>query len=309
MKRVTFLVAALVAALVAVLVAAGNAAPDALLPVHAHYWRGGVPVGFTLSVLQHKELSEGTVVLADDELEQARRYGANTIRLQVTQDEMVGQGGHKFNAEYMNVLQQVVDNGVSMGLRMVINPNTEWSPGYHDNERMPTRATHVFWRDVMGVFANKPGVVFDLFNEPGTKHSNGQLWTWQEWYNHFQPLVTFINQHADNQIWLEGIQYASTWFDFTPITGKHLVYTYHHLGKPWNAEIPQSPLTWDHAFGFLADKGLPMVDAEFINCKGFNHLSRPVVRQYLEYIRERHIGLLVFGLHQHKMVTRYLEGK
>jgi hypothetical protein len=309
-RRVIFqLVGALTVVVVLFSVIAARAAPDSLRPVHPHHWRGGVPVGFTLSVLQHKELSEGTVIMADDELAQARRYGANTIRLQITQDEMVGQGGHKFNAEYMDVVEQTVDNGLSMGLRMVINPNTEWSPGYHHNERMPTHATHVFWRDVMNVFANRPGVIFDLFNEPGTKMQGGRLWTWQEWDAHFQPLVTFINRHADNQIWLEGIHFASELQGMPHINGKHLVWTYHHLGAPWAGESTNNPLGWDSKFGFMADEGHPVVDAEYINVKGYYHLPHKLVVEYLRYARARNIGLLTFGLDQYKLVQWYLEDK
>jgi hypothetical protein len=78
----------------------------------------------------------------------------------------VGEKGDRFDASYMHYIRQTVGFIGSLGMTVVLNAQTEYSPHFNANEPMPTHATHVFWRHMMALYANKPGVVFDLFNEP-----------------------------------------------------------------------------------------------------------------------------------------------
>jgi hypothetical protein len=50
--------------------------------------------------------------------------------------------------------------------------------------------------------------------------------------------------------------------------GKGIVYSFHHPGSPWPSQAPVTEATWNRAFGYLASRGIPVVDGEFVNYAG-----------------------------------------
>lgn len=295
MRRTIEYVAAIVGALALVLSVAAATAPSEA-PAKLFAWKL-LPVGVTLSDLQHYVLTPGSIRSIDAKMLKAKSEGANTIRIQGMQDRMTGRYGHHYDAAYMADLEAVVSYGRSLGLTMVINDQTEPAPHFGANEGMPTHATHVFWADMLKVYANVPGVEFDLFNEP--RHAS-----WQTWRVTFQRLVNFIRRHAGNTIWLEGERYASTLQHQPRIYGRNVVLTFHHPGAPWPHEVRNNAWTWDKSFGRLAATGTPVVDGEFTNNKHTYHLPGKTIRAYFKYARQHHIGLLVFGT-SFKLLNEY----
>ena len=49
------------------------------------------------------------------------------------------------------------------------------------------------------------------------------------------------------------------------LKGSNIVYDFHHAGAPWGWDAPINPLTWDASFGYLAARGIPVIDGEFAN--------------------------------------------
>jgi hypothetical protein len=154
---------------------------------------------------------------------------------------------------------------------------------------------------MMALYANKPGIVFDLFNEP-------RYATWEQWRVKFQRLVNFIRKHANNPIWLEGLHYASTLEDVPMLHGANLVYTFHHPVTPWAGMSESNSDSWRASFGYLADNGLPVVDAEFNEDAKTYHLPQPTRREYLAYVKVHHIGMIIFGL-SHRLLREYREAR
>jgi len=253
-----------------------------------YHWQQ-IPVGFTMADLQHHVLVPNSLAAIAVRARKAKAWGANTIRLQITQDRLVGEKGDRFDASYMHYIRQTVGFVGSLGMTVVLNAQTEYSPHFNANEPMPTHATHVFWRHMMALYANKRGVVFDLFNEP-------RYATWEQWRVKFQALVNFIRKHADNPIWLEGLHYASTLEDVPMLHGANLVYTFHHPVTPWAGMAESNSDSWRASFGYLAENGLPVVDAEFTDDAKTYHLPQPTRREYLTYAKIHHIGMIIFGL-------------
>lgn len=258
-----------------------------------------VPHGITLSGLQDwlpatAAFSPAIAVPADRittmkaQISAARSdWNANVIRFQIVQDKLVGANGHVYSAVYMRDIQEVTDYALSLGLNVVLNAQTEVSAGFTRDEPLPTQATRSFWRHVMAVYANNPHVIFDVFNEP--RHCS-----WPEWHHAMQGLVDYIRSAgARNTLWVEGRWWGSTLAGVPLLRGRGIVYSFHHPGSPWPHQLPVNQTTWNRAFGYLASRGVPVVDGEFVNYAGGYHWPEPgvMVRRYLRYLSAHHIGM------------------
>jgi hypothetical protein len=269
-------------------------------PVGVYQWPGGdIPHGITLSDLQSYLVSDTTVTTMERKIYAAKVWWhADTIRLQVQQDRAMGASGRDLNRRYWGYVRRVMRYGLRLGLRMVLNAQTELATGWDLSEPLPTAATYAFWRHVLGVRAwrDNPRVVLDLFNEP--RHAS-----WDQWRVAFQGLVDTIRASgATNSIWLEGIRWASTLAGVPmlrqPKGFPPLVYTYHHPGSPWDYQAAPTKATWDENFGLLADHHVPVLDAEFANYRGsfhWKHMGR-TVRRYFAYCKAHHIGVMAWSL-------------
>lgn len=263
--------------------------------VRLYDWHGDMPRGVTLSGLQAYLFGPRNVTMMANQMWAARNtFHANTIRLQAEQDELTGPGGNKYNPVYMGYIRQVVSRGLALGLTVVINAQTEQSTGFPLSEPLPDYATHVFWRHIMHYYKNNPRVVFDLFNEP-------RRCTWAQWQAATQPLIDEIRgAGARNQIWVDGINWAST-LNGVPILHDPLedtVYTFHHPAETAGGTNPRpSWAAMDAAFGDLAARGYPVVDGEFANYQGSYAWASPgrTVPAYFRYLAARHIGLLAWS--------------
>ena len=281
----------------------------ALVPVsvpHPHYAQWQQPVnGITLSGLQDFIVNGSTVGMMERQMHAARNYWkANTIRLQILQDRLRGADGRTLNQHYLYFIKQVVNYGIRIGLTVVLNDQTEVSMGFADNEPAPDHATLEFWSTMMIQWANNPHVIFDLFNEPRQE-------TWSQWKNgaviagvHYmgmQPLINWIRgENANNVIWVEGINWASTLAGVPILKGANIVYTFHHPGSPHpDASVIPGPKIWWESFGYLAAEGYHVLDGEFANYIGNYYWDvhpGPSVRAYLTYLQDHHIGLLCWSL-------------
>ncbi len=296
--------AALVASLAVVLTAPGTReavpAPRAayrICPLAdcARYPQPAQVRGITLDTLENYVLY---LKSARAQIRASRAWDANTVRLQIVQDKMVGERGHKFSPRYAAVVSAIVRFALHRHLSVVLNAQTEITLGFVQNENLPTAATFAFWRYMTSLYGHDPRVVFDLFNEP-------RDCTWAHWRATFQPLVSYVRAHGSrNQLWVEGRWWGSTLQGAPLLAGQGIVYSYHHPGSPWpqSARHPEmSPATtaaWSQAFGYLAAQGVPVVDGEFVNFMGgyyWAHSTQTVTR-YLEFLRYHHIGMVAWSL-------------
>ena len=263
-----------------------------------------IPHGITLSGLESwlpaKAALSPDVALPADALAtmKAQTYAAyrywhaNVVRFQIIQDKLVGANGRVFSAAYMQDIRTVTDYALSLGLSVVLNAQTEITPGFTRDESLPTAATWSFWRHLMVFYANDPGVIFDLFNEP-------RYCSWAPWYRAMQGLVNDVRHAgARNTLWVEGRWWGSTLAGIPLLRGGGIVYSFHHPGSPWQDQAPVTVATWNRAFGNLASRGIPVVDGEFTNFASGYHFNHPraLVRQYLQYLTAHHIGMTAWTL-------------
>jgi hypothetical protein len=284
--------------------------PPAPIVNHPHYasWVNAVR-GITLSGYQNFIVSDSTVAMIERQERAARdHWKANTIRLQILQDRLVGGKGNTWNRHYFYFVRKGISYALSLGLTVVINDQTEVSMGFAKNEPAPDHATKVFWGRLMGYYANDDRVIFDLFNEPRQETwdqwlNGGHLDGWSGYYIGEQSLVTYIRKEgARNTIWVEGINWAST-LAGVPILKdplNNIVYTFHHPGSPHpDKNVIPGPKVWWDSFGYLAAEGYRVLDGEFANYIGnyyWDNHPGPSVRAYLQYLQAHHIGVLCWSL-------------
>ena len=154
------------------------------------------------------------------------QWHANVIRLPVT-DEFWG-GRNKWQKDkglkYRELVDSVIREANSRGAYVVLDLHRFKAPQEEHAE---------FWHDAATRYANQPGVIFELFNEP---HSIG----WAEWKTAMQKLLdTVRNAKADNVVIIGGLDWG---YDLTGIasgeyvlqdtaTGRGIVYSSHIY--PW----------------------------------------------------------------------------
>lgn len=103
--------------------------------------------------------------------EAVTHWNVNVIRLGVVSPFWFGRGGKNVPAQedggtaYRALVDQVIDTANTQGVYIVLD--------LHEY-KAPTEGHAEFWRDAAARYANRPGVLFDLLNEP---HGI----SWEEW--------------------------------------------------------------------------------------------------------------------------------
>jgi hypothetical protein len=202
-----------------------QAAPASASPAPTPYY------GLSLSELQDGPVGSATMAVAEAEVQAIHdAWNANTVRLQIEQDELTGADGScKLTTgssclAYYQEIQAVVNYALQLQqpqLTVVINDTTETAAGFTLNEPLPTHATEVFWKDIAAVYAGNPHVIFDLFNEPRGLGGTGAT-QWQGWRNGatlngntylgMQTILSYVRNklRAPNMVWADGLDAAGT---------------------------------------------------------------------------------------------------
>jgi len=280
-----------------------------------------VSYGTTVSGLQYPDW-EGSVGLDLDEIAAtADDWCANTVRLQLSQDNLLGPNGNGDDRAYMTAIQAEVSAAESEHLVIVLNDDTEQTAPAWNLEQAPTPETETFWKDLVDLYGNDPQVILDLFNEPRLYYSGmSQAQMWQLWLNGglfegvnytigMAQLAEYVRTtlEAQNLFWVEGPRYSVS-FDGMMRAGALLnvsgvVYAVHHPAAPHDTS------GWYADFGYLVTQGIaPVVDGEWTNYEPVPTSGPAVVPTscwtdaptsvpaYLKYLSSMGIGLNVYTL-------------
>jgi endoglucanase len=261
--------------------------------------------GITVTGLAHQDYRDNV----GDDLKRidaaAQSWCSNTVRLQVAQDNLVGESGSTFSQHFMDAIHSEVSQAERDHLVVVITPQT----GGAGHELAPTHATVAFWHSLISWYGGDPQVIFDIFNEPRLYLGSVDA-TWKAWqqggtrdgrtYLGMQAVVDSIRDDgATNLIWIEGPGAASTLKHVRayPISGGPLAYAIHHPQGDHN------PSVWDADFGFLVRDGVaPVVAgewAQYASSKSECWKDAPTaVPAFLKYLEDHSIGLSVSELAQ-----------
>lgn len=237
-----------------------------------------VSYGITVSGLQVPDWQSSLNQDLQEIAATANDWCANTVRLQLSQDDLLGSNGTSFNQAYMSAIQAEVSTAESDHLIVVLNDDTEQTASGWNTELGPTAETETFWGDLAGAYGKDPQVIFDLFNEPRMYESGMSLaQEWKLWLNGGQlfgvdypvgmaQLAAFVRTtlNAHNLFWIEGPRYSVSFAGMVregamlKVSG--VVYAVHHPAAPNDSN------GWNADFGYLITHGIaPVVDGEWTN--------------------------------------------
>jgi len=261
----------------------------------------------------------------------AAEWCANTARLQLDQDDLLGPDGTTVNQAYLAAVRAEVALAEHDHLVVVLNDETNLSPSPAQYlERGPTPATETFWKVLAKLYRNDPQVIFDLFNEPRmyfTGMSQAQEWhlwldggLFQGVYYPFgmEQLAGYVRTTlgARNLFWIEGPNFSAS---FAGMVQQHallhvsgVVYALHHpAGQP-------GPTAWNDDFGYLVTDGVaPVVDGEWTNYEPApttSATSQPTscwsdapsaVPEFLQWLAGNSIGLNAYQLQPGFLIRSY----
>jgi hypothetical protein len=290
-----------------------------------------VSYGLTVAGLQGPAWASAT---ADDLLEiaaAAQDWCANTVRLQVDQDSLIGAKGTGFNPAYLTAIENEVSLAEHYGLVVVINDETNYSaPAVRNSELEPTPATATFWKDLAKVYGKDPQVIFDLFNEPraySPSMSDAQEWhLWLDGGSYdgvtypfgMAALAAYVRTTlgARNLFWIEGPDYSASFAGMTAegalLKVSGVVYAVHHpAGDPDLG-------SWQDDFGFLIAEGIaPVVEGEWTNYEPSPTTAATSARSscwptaptavpaFLTYLTQEEIGLNAYTLQPGYLIQSY----
>jgi Cellulase (glycosyl hydrolase family 5) len=259
----------------------------------------------------------------------AADWCANTVRLQLSQDNLVGPNG-SVNQAYLSAIQAEVSDAESYHLVVVLNDSTELTTSVWNEELGPTPDTEMFWTVLASVYDTDPQVIFDLFNEPRLYTRGMSLGQeWQLWLNGgnylgaYYPigmaqLAEYVRNtlHARNLFWIEGPRYSVSFAGMVregavlKVSG--VVYAVHHPAAPHDSS------GWYADFGYLTATGLaPVVDGEWTNYEPVptaGPTAMPTscwpdaprsVPAYLRYLSSLSVGLNVYQLQPGYLIKSY----
>jgi cellulase (glycosyl hydrolase family 5) len=287
--------------------------------------------GLTVAGLQGPGWSTGT---AEDLLEiaaAAQDWCANTVRLQVDQDSLVGAQGTGFSQAYLAAIENEVSLAERYGLVVVINDETNYSaPAVEKSELGPTPATATFWKDLVKVYGKDPQVIFDLFNEPrmySSGMSDAQEWhLWLDGGSYdgvtypfgMAALAAYVRTTlgAHNVFWIEGPDYSASFAGIAEegalLKVSGVVYAVHHpAGEPDLG-------SWQNDFGFLlAENIAPVVVGEWTNYEPSPTSAATAGRDscwpsaptavpaFLTYLTQNEVGLNAYTLQPGYLIQSY----
>ncbi len=261
----------------------------------------------------------------------AHDWCANTVRLQLNQNNLLGLSGTGYNQAYMAAIQSEVSAAEHDHLVVVLNDNTEYSySGQQARQRGPTLGTELFWKDLASLYGNDPQVIFDLFNEPRTANPGMPLaQVWQLWLNGgsfdgvtypfgMAALASYVRTTlgAKNLFWIEGpnmsTSFAGMVSNGAQLQVSKLVYAVHH------PQAPDNQASWDTDFGYLVTGGIaPVVDGEWTNYEPAptsGAAAPPTscwtdaatsVPEYFQYLAAHGIGLNAYQLQPGYLIKSY----
>jgi Cellulase (glycosyl hydrolase family 5) len=236
----------------------------------------------------------------------ATDWCANTVRLQIAPNNLVGENGHLFSKTFLKAIEAEVRTAERAGLVVVLNAQTE-DVG---DQPAPTTATAAFWRDLAKVYPNDPQLIFDLFNQPRIfmQARCGDNADWSFWrrggrfsrhaYLGMQTLVNDVRRDGAKELfWVEGPCFSNSLAGLGShkIIGKGIVYAIQHpKGVHTRAQ-------WYADFGWVIfTRVAPVVDAEWSNYAATKPECWPdapkAVPAFLLYLHAHGIGLTAFQL-------------
>jgi endoglucanase len=236
--------------------------------------------GMTRPALQWSPGGDDRIVNIGDDITLMRGWGANVLRLPITQVFWL-EGNRQYDPTYRARVIDIVTKARALGLAVILDNHASDRGNKQyaetpDGQQMPDLNNSLpFWKDVAKTFKNDGGVIFEFYNEP---HEI----TWDMWLNGgdiptgpdypggpvregfravgMQQLYDAVRAAGARNLVLLGGTHWGYFLNGVPefrVKGYNIVYGTHPYDWP-----DKQPDTWEDAFGKLAATD-PVIISEF----------------------------------------------
>lgn len=307
--------------LVSMALAAGPASaqppPTAITVNHAQLERGGlpwIPHGVQIvGLVAPNGLLTGKYVDANahfsaGELQTAVDDHADTIRFQVSEYGLDPQDP-LYSPAYVQEVTNAVELARGLGLTVIVSLQAESPAGSYTGCPLPDSGAERVWQELAPVFSGDPGVMLELFNEPGLSDTP---YDWQLWENGgtwvqdnaqicqevgMQTLIDNIRAAgADNVIIVPGLagettlQGMPTLSDPSNPANPQLAYGIHYPSLTGGSTL------WDRQFGNFSATA-PVIVTEWYATSIHDCISTEPARAalLLDYLASKQIGMIGYA--------------
>jgi endoglucanase len=226
-----------------------------------------------------------------DEYRHMREFGADLVRIQVSQRGM-DKGDPLSTLAYRQAVLGAIRSAREAGLIVIVSVSDEEQTGQKKPADLPGPGTRGAWTEIAPAFAHDTGVMFELFNEPRPQPSAAN---WIAWAAAMNDTLRFVRKlGAQNVVIADGLGVGQT-LHGAPLIDDPLgqvAYGSHPYVTDQNApQGAQTEAAWQMKFGNFA-KRAPVIISEWgigYHCDGDTPHS---VMLFLQYLQKREIGLV-----------------
>jgi hypothetical protein len=252
---------------------------------------------------------------SDQELTDIARYGADLIRFQVSQ------GGSDprsaiYSPTYVDEMEKAVRMARAHAFAVIVSLQSGRESGEDSPAGLPTDSTRRSWANLAPHFANDPGVMLELFNEPSRERHRGNSApdpSWSEWRSAMQSVLDIIRRAgAHNVVIADGLKFAHVLRGAPDLSDpdKKVVYAVHPYPRVDSFQTPQD---WDDAFGQFA-RTHPVLVTEWNagNWRKCLPNTPSIATNFLQYAKAHRLGVVGWAydfpgrlLNQDRALTSY----
>jgi hypothetical protein len=226
-------------------------------------------------------------------LGEARRFGADLVRFQVSQFGLDPRSkGH--DPDYRDEVLAAVAETRAAGFSVLVSMQWQGVSGRR-GEGLPTGATRRAWASIVPAFADDRGVLLEVFNEPHIDPRTPA--EWEPWRESMQGLIDALRgAGSENVLLVGGSQFARN-LEGAPALDDplgQLGYAVH----PYLGRYNQTRAQWERKWGGFARRH-PVMATEWNAHSGGNYCRPEMPAQaeaLLDYLSEQRIGLVAWAL-------------
>ncbi|HEY7348112.1 MAG TPA: cellulase family glycosylhydrolase [Ktedonobacterales bacterium] len=270
----------------------------------------GMQLGGITMAVTNWSTNKSSYITSDMVAAAKNTWHSNTVSLQLASVNVFDQA--PYDSAYMARVDQIVTWATQQNMNIILVLQYEAT----SQQRAPTADSVKFWDFISKRYANRPQVMFDLFNEPTASllfsdTDSDQVWNfWQNGgtvkgttYVGMQQLVDTIRSNApSNLIFADGLA-AGEDIALLPkhlLKGSNIVYAIHpYISSAQHGTVAQ----WDNWFGKAAASGnFPVVADEWSEYQTATDAecypgAAATVPTFLTYLQQKHIGLIGYALY------------
>lgn len=259
--------------------------------------------------------------------QQSKAWNANLISFAVSQPGL-DPSSELYSDEYVKQVERAVNLARKAGFIVLVTLNDQYPSGDPVDHKLPNQATLRAWTTLTGLFNEDQGVIYELFNEPQlpANEKNWQLWLRGGLEQEdgpsvgMQKLLNHVRRTgAQNVIVIDGLNWARTFENVPSI--KDPLNKYIYGVHPYFTTNYCQAQDWERSFGFLVDKGQPVMVTEWCAstgargnigsscCDGLSgkKISAEVWR-LLNFVKKKGIGFNAYGFTSIGTIVQDLDG-